>query len=319
MISRKRGFLARASSLSTAGVMSFSLSMIMSCSATPVIRPRTLRDRLRLRHATRLRDCAHLNSHQPKLTQLAAHFFRHRRRAGRRFVEIARGVFHVEVAPALKGTERTRRHQHDLRIEYHAAAPDAVLVAKRPDGADTLTAHDLAADHPVERAAVGQLVGALRHHAGAVDMLGLFAALALVLELLLDPVLEIADRVGANAKLDEIESHSPSLSLLGRFDHHDLRALHNLLTRRDWNFGHGTGKRRAQRVLHLHRLNHGKTLAGGYAIAERNVALQHPAVHRRLDDAVAGAGLRSRGGKILDARADLAAVAQHISLVAGFR
>src|SRR5580700_523610 len=86
------------------------------------------------------------------------------------------------------------------------AAPDAVLVAKRPDGADALPAHDFSADYPIERAAVGELVGALGHHAGAVDVLGLFAALALVLELLLDPVLEILDRVGADAQLDEIES-----------------------------------------------------------------------------------------------------------------
>src|ERR1700731_3396706 len=184
-------------------------------------------------------------SHQAEFAQLPAQFFRHRGRAGRRFVEIARRVLHVEVAPALKGTERARRHQHDLGIEHDAAAADAVLVAKRPDGADALAAHDLAADHPIERAAVGELIGTLGHHAGAVDVLGLFAALALVLELLLDPVLEILDRVGADAELDEIESHCPSLSLLGRFYHHDLFALHNLLTCPDWNFGHGTRKRRA--------------------------------------------------------------------------
>src|ERR1700722_4171534 len=41
-------------------------------------------------------------------------------------------------------------------------------------------------------------------------------------------------------------------------------------------------------------------------------------MHRRLDDAVAGAGLRSRGGKILDAHAGLAAVTPDISLVVGF-
>src|ERR1700681_4047047 len=238
-------------------------------------------------------------SHQAELAQLAAQLLRHRRRAGRRLVEVARGVLHVEVAPALKGTERARRHQHDFGIEHDAAASDAVLVAKRPDGTDALAAHDLAADHPIERAAVGELVGALGHHAGAMYVLGLFAAFALVLELLLDPVLEILDRVGADAELDEIESHCPSLSPLGRFDHHDLRALHNLIARTDWNLGYGTRKRRAQRVLHLHRLNHGKTLAGGHAIADRDVNLQHPAMHRRLDDAVAGAGLRSRGGKIL--------------------
>src|SRR5580692_7623641 len=132
-------------------------------------------------------------SHQAELAKLAAQFFRHRGRARRRFVEVARGVLHVEVAPALKGTERARRHQDDFGIEHDAAAADAVLIAKRPDGADALAAHDLAADHPIKRAAVGQFVGALGHHAGAMDMLGLFTAFTLVLELLLDPVLEITD------------------------------------------------------------------------------------------------------------------------------
>src|SRR5580704_2569059 len=256
-------------------------------------------------------------SHQAEFAQLAAQLLGHRRCARCRLVKVARGVLHVEVAPALEGAERARRHQHDFGIEHDTAAPDAVLVAKRPDGADALAAHDLAADHPIERAAVGELVGALGHHAGAMDMLRLFAAFALVLELLLDPVLEIANRIGANAELDKIESHCSTLSLLGRFDHHDLCAFHNLLTRPDWNFGHGTRKRRAQRVLHLHRLNHGKTLAGGHAIPDRDVDLQHPAMHRRLDDAVAGAGFRSGDRKILDAHASLAAVAQHISLVVG--
>ena len=48
--------------------------------------------------------------------------------------------------------------------------------------ADALAAGDLAANDPIERAAVGQFVGPLRHHAGAVDVFGLFAAFALVLE-----------------------------------------------------------------------------------------------------------------------------------------
>src|SRR5580704_9541458 len=256
-------------------------------------------------------------SHQAKFAQLPTQFFGHRCRARRCFIEVARGVLHVEVAPTLKSTERARRYQHDFGIEHDAAAADAVLVAKRPDVADALAAHDLAADHPIERAAVSELVCTLGHHAGAVDVLGLFAAFALVLELLLDPVLEVLDRVGADAELDEIESHYSTLSLLGRFDHHDPRAFHNLIARSDRNLGHDTRKRRAQRMLHLHRLNHGKTLAGGHAIADCDIDLKHPAMHRRLDDAVAGTGLRSRCGKILYAHASLTAVTQDISLVVG--
>src|SRR4029077_11882938 len=125
--------------------------------------------------------------------QLPAQLLRHGGGARRRLVEVARGGLRVEGAPAPGSAERARRHQHHFGIEHDAAAADTVLVAKRPDGADALPAHDLAADHPIERTAVGEFVGALGHHAGAVDVLGLFAALALVLELLLDPVLEVAD------------------------------------------------------------------------------------------------------------------------------
>src|SRR6516162_6832070 len=47
------------------------------------------------------------------------------------------------------------------------------------------------ADHPVERAAVAQLVGALGHHARPVHVLGREPALPALLELLADPFLEI--------------------------------------------------------------------------------------------------------------------------------
>src|SRR5262249_51272282 len=68
-------------------------------------------------------------------------------------------------------------------------------------------AHDLAADHPVERAAVAQLVGALGHHACPVHVLGREPALPALLELLADPILEILDRVTADAELDEMKGH----------------------------------------------------------------------------------------------------------------
>jgi hypothetical protein len=72
---------------------------------------------------------------------------------------------------------------------------------------EPLPAHHLAADHPVERAAVKQLVGALGHHARGVHVLARQAALPAVPELLADPVLQIPDRITAHAKLDEMEAH----------------------------------------------------------------------------------------------------------------
>jgi hypothetical protein len=58
------------------------------------------------------------------------------------------------------------------------------------------------------------------------------------------------------------------------------------------NLRHDTGKRRAQRVFHLHRLDYRKALTAADAIADADEKFQHLAVHRRLDDAIAGAGFR---------------------------
>src|SRR5262249_15030178 len=85
------------------------------------------------------------------------------------------------------------------------AAADAFLVDEWPHVDEPLPAHDLAADHPVERAAVAQLVGALGHHACPVHVLGREPALPALLELLADPILEILDRVTADAELDEMK------------------------------------------------------------------------------------------------------------------
>jgi hypothetical protein len=77
------------------------------------------------------------------------------------------------------------------------------------------------------------------------------------------------------------------------------------------------GKGRAQRVFHLHRLEHGDTLSAGDRFARADEKLQDFAVHRRLDAAVAGAGLRRRLGHVLEPHARLAAMAQNVSLVSG--
>src|SRR5262249_39246782 len=77
----------------------------------------------------------------------------------------------------------------------------------RPHIDEPLPAHDLAADHPVERAAIAQLIGALGHHARPVHVLEREPALPALLELLADPILEFSDRVTADAKLDEMKGH----------------------------------------------------------------------------------------------------------------
>ena len=156
-------------------------------------------------------------------TQWAPH-----RSARRRAVEIARRVGRLQVPPALKRAIWAWRHQNHFGIEHKSAAPDTVLVAERPHGANGLPAHDLAANDPVERTAVGQFLGALGHHAGAVDVFGYFAAFALVFELLPDPALEITDGIAADAEFDEMQGHGVTLTRFRRLDHHDLCAFHNL-------------------------------------------------------------------------------------------
>src|SRR5262245_36602421 len=140
-------------------------------------------------------------SQEPELAQLATQRLRHIFGAWRGAVEVARGVFGREIAPALERPPWPRLDQDELGLEHQMAAADAFLVD------EPLPAHDLAADHPVERAAVAQLVGALGHHARSVHVLGREPALPALLELLADPILEILDRVTADAKLDEMKGH----------------------------------------------------------------------------------------------------------------
>ena len=53
--------------------------------------------------------------------------------------------------------------------------------------------------------AIKDFIRALWHHSRGVDALGLFhATLFLLLELQLDPILQVLDRVGADAKFDEM-------------------------------------------------------------------------------------------------------------------
>src|SRR6516225_7525719 len=186
MISRKRGFLARASSLKTASVTCSWFSMIMAALSTSrQFGPAIL---ARAPPARRARQRCHAwRSQQPKFAQLAPHVLGHVTRARCSAVEIAWRIFGVEVAPALKGTKRTRLDWNDLGPQHQPAAADTLFVDERADRNEALPAHDLAADHPVKRTAVEQLVNALGHHPRRMDVLWLFIARFLLFETLLDP------------------------------------------------------------------------------------------------------------------------------------
>src|SRR2546421_7325094 len=119
----------------------------------------------------------------------------------------------LEIAPALEGAERPRLHQHQLAVHHEAAAPDAILVGEWPDRQQPLAAEDLPPDHPVERASLDEFVGALRHHAGGVDVLRLLTFLLLLLEALLDPVVQFLDRVDADAEFEQMQGHGAASSM----------------------------------------------------------------------------------------------------------
>src|SRR5262249_15277888 len=120
-------------------------------------------------------------SEQAELAQLAAQAFRHVPEAGRGAIEIARRVLRLEIAPALERPERSRLDQHELGLEHQVAAADPLLVDERAYVQEPLSAQDLAANDPIERAAVGELLGALGHHPGAVHVLAREAALLAIL------------------------------------------------------------------------------------------------------------------------------------------
>src|SRR5262245_5053860 len=148
-----------------------------------------------------------VRSQEAELAQLATQRLRHVLGTRRSAVEVARGVFDREIAPALERPIRPRLDQDELGLEHQMAAADPFLVDERPHIDEPLPTRDLAADHPVERAAVAQLVGALGHHARPVHVLEREPALPALLELLADPILEFSDRVTADAKLDEMKGH----------------------------------------------------------------------------------------------------------------
>src|SRR5665213_822616 len=148
-----------------------------------------------------------VRSEQSQLAQFAPHLFRHLGSAGGRARQIARRLFVYEIAPALKGRARARLDQNALAIEHDLTAPDTVFACGGSDIENTFAAGYLAADHPEQRAAIDQLLGALGQHARGVDVFGLLTAFLFLFELERNPFLEIGDRVTADAKLDKMKGH----------------------------------------------------------------------------------------------------------------
>jgi len=147
---------------------------------------------------------------QPQAPQLASQIFRHVAGTWCGAVEVTRGVARDEIAPPLERAVRPRLDRHGLAIKHDVAAADALFVDEWADVEDPLPAHDLSANHPIERAAVEDLGRALRRHAGGMVTLaparaGLPGGLAARLELFVDPVLKVADGIAADAKFDEMQ------------------------------------------------------------------------------------------------------------------
>ena len=143
---------------------------------------------------------------QTKLTQFPTQCLRHAPGSGCDPVEIARAVFAGEISPALKRPRGPGLDENEPGLEHKMAPAHPGLVDEGPYINQALPAHHFAADHPIQRAAVAQLIGTLGHHAGSVHVLARQSAFCALLEPLRDPMLQVLDRVAADTKLDEVES-----------------------------------------------------------------------------------------------------------------
>ena len=174
--------------------------------AAPSHKRKITRDKV-TRAESRTKKPHELKSQKPKLPQLPPQCFRHVPGARRGAVEVTRDVFVPEIAPALERPPGSRLDQNELRLQHQMAAADPALVHERSHVEEPLPTHHLPADHPIERAAVAQLVGALGDHPRPVHVLAREPALFAILQFLADPVLELFDRVTTDAKLDEMKGH----------------------------------------------------------------------------------------------------------------
>jgi len=174
--------------------------------AAPSHKRKITRDKV-TRAESRTKKPHELKSQKPKLPQLPPQCFRHVPGARRGAVEVTRDVFVPEIAPALERPPGSGLDQNELRLQHQMAAADPAPVHERSHVEEPLPTHHLPADHPIERAAVAQLVGALGDHPRPVHVLAREPALFAILQFLADPVLELFDRVTTDAKLDEMKGH----------------------------------------------------------------------------------------------------------------
>src|SRR5581483_61510 len=122
---------------------------------------------------------------------------------------IGRRVGGIEIAPALERGAGAPQHRHQLLVIDQGAMRFA-FVAGGADVEQCLPRRDLALDHPVERTAIQQFLGALGRLAGEMDKFGLLALLFLFRELALLPVAQFLETVDADTKFDQME-HAGSL------------------------------------------------------------------------------------------------------------
>src|SRR5215217_2593075 len=274
----------------------------------------------RLPRAADVRWRTRSRSEEAEVDELAPERLRHRREVAGGAAEVARGVLGVEVAPALERPARPRLDRDHHRLDDQAAAPDAVAVGERPDRGEPLPAGDLALDHPVERAAVDDRVEALRHHAGGMGLLVGPAEAPVMGAVLLDPILEVADRIAADAELQQME-HAAALArrrVPGREDN-EPRPFGDLLAGLGRDLGDLAGGGCDERVLHLHRLDDGEALALLDPVAGADEDGDELAVHRRLDGAALVDVLEVDRERIVAVDPRLAAVPQHDQSAVGAR
>src|SRR5260221_1511352 len=83
--------------------------------------------------------------------------------------------------------------------------------------------------------------------------------------------------VGSRIEVSDCMARSSS------FENDKFSAFFHLIARLAGDRRHNTVSRRTERMLHLHRLDHQKRLAGRYSCSWLDKHRDHPARHRRLD------------------------------------
>jgi hypothetical protein len=151
-------------------------------------------------------------SEQPEFAQSPPQFLRHVRAMILPKTKIGRPVGLGQIAPALKGPARPRDDRDDLRLEFEAAAPDAVRIDEGFDASQALPRRDPTFDDPIERASVQKFGTALRSHPRDVPGQLRFATQPPCENPLCDESFKIADRLSADAEFDEVKRHPASLA-----------------------------------------------------------------------------------------------------------